>query len=44
MLAVRQALDVSTGYALGVCLVAALPNLFMVGSLSVLLLLVFGSA
>ncbi len=43
VLAVRQALDVSTGYALGVCLVAALPNLFMVGLLSALLLLLFGS-
>ena len=34
VVAVRQALDVSTAYALGVCLVAAIPNLFVVIAIS----------
>ncbi len=39
VIAVRQALDVSTWYALAVCFVAALPNLFMLALLSTLMLL-----
>lgn len=43
-IAVRQALDVSTGYALSICLLAALPNLFMVFLLSLLLYSMFWGA